>query len=676
MKQPEILAPAGGMEQLTAAVRCGADAVYLGARAFNARMGAENFDDLTRTVSYCHARGVRVYVTFNTLFTESETQKALETLQSIAASGADAVLAADMGSVRLIRRCCPALPIHASTQMTVHSPEGVRLMKDMGFSRVVLARELTREEIAACAAVEGIETEVFVHGALCMSVSGQCFLSSVLGGRSGNRGQCAQPCRLDFSNGRRRYVLSLKDLSLMDKIRDLQSLGVDSLKIEGRLKRPEYVAAAVTECRRAREGGKPDMETLEKVFSRSGFTQGYYTGQRDARMFGIRTAEDNEKTRQVLSALRDSYRREYGRIPLDMTLTCRRNAPVRLEAACPGAETVCEGPLPQEAENRALTPEEAKAALQKLGGTAFVPGAVECRIDPGLFVPGAVLSALRREGADRLSNALAEPRSWPFEPPAEAPVPDRPLPLRRAFLTGEKQWTPELCRLFDRVYLPLSCLTEERLLSFGDRLCGRTERFVFGPEEERQRALLARLAALGLRECAVSNPAGIRLCREAGLGMYGEASLGILNSLSLRQYGALGLSGADLSFESPLPNLRRVRGMPRGMAVYGKLPLMSFRSCPLRGGNGCGGCPGGGTLTDRTGESFPVQCHQRQYSVMLNPRPLYMGDLRQEIPEGMGVSFYFTDETAAECLEAVRRFDQGLPWPGPFTRALYRRDLK
>ena len=232
MKKAEILAPAGGPEQLTAAVRSGADAVYLGQKAFNARMGADNFDDLAAVVSFCHARGVRVYVTFNTLWKQSETEDAVRALKNVADSGADAILAADMGTVFLARECCPSLPLHASTQMTVTSAAGVRLMRDMGFSRCVLAREMSREEIREAAKVEGIETEVFVHGALCMSLSGQCFLSSVLGGRSGNRGRCAQPCRLDFSSGGREYVLSLKDLSLVDKIAELEAMGVDSLKIE------------------------------------------------------------------------------------------------------------------------------------------------------------------------------------------------------------------------------------------------------------------------------------------------------------------------------------------------------------------------------------------------------------------------------------------------------------
>ncbi len=679
MKKAEILAPAGGMEQLVAAVRCGADAVYLGSRAFNARMGAENFDDLKGAVSYCHARGVRVYVTFNTLFTEGEKKQAEDTLRRIAESGADAVLATDLGAVRLMKACCPAMPMHASTQMTVHSPRGVLQMRDMGFSRVVLARELTREEIRACAAVEGIETEVFVHGALCMSVSGQCFLSSVLGGRSGNRGQCAQPCRLDFSNGRRGYALSLKDLSLMEKIRELESMGVASLKIEGRLKRPEYVAAAVTACLRAREGETPDMETLERVFSRSGFTSGYYTGQRDERMFGVRTGEDAERSRAVLSGLRDSYRREYPRIPVDLYLTCQTDRPVTLSAVCEGARAECVGPLPVPAEKTPLTAPDAEKALGKLGGTPFWARRVECRTDEGLFVPASVLGALRREAAEQLSNALSLCRPWPFEPFADAQVrPSRSLQGERlAFLTLESQLTEALVSRFDRVYLPLRFLTPERLAAFGEKLCGRTERFLFGPAEEEERALLASLAAQGLKECAVSNPAGLRLCLEAGVAMYGEATLGLLNSLSLKQYLSLGLRGADLSFENPVKNLRRVAASgPCGMAVYGKLPLMSFRSCPLRGKDGCGACPGGGCLSDRTGERFPIQCHRRQYSVMLNARPLYMGDRKADLPSGVAQSFYFTDETAAECLEAVLRFDRGQPWPGPFTRALYTRELK
>ena len=678
MKKAEILAPAGGPEQLTAAVRSGADAVYLGQKAFNARMGADNFDDLAAVVSFCHARGVRVYVTFNTLWKQSETEDAVRALKNVADSGADAILAADMGTVFLARECCPSLPLHASTQMTVTSAAGVRLMRDMGFSRCVLAREMSREEIREAAKVEGIETEVFVHGALCMSLSGQCFLSSVLGGRSGNRGRCAQPCRLDFSSGGREYVLSLKDLSLVDKIAELEAMGVDSLKIEGRLKRPEYVSAAVTACRLARDGGKPDMDTLRKVFSRSGFTQGYYTAQRNASMFGIRVREDEEKSREVLGGIRENYRREYPRLPLDAVFAAYPGEKAKLTFTCGDRTVDVLGPVPEKAENRELSGESVRAVLEKLGGSAFYLRKSTLHCAPSLFLSASDVGAMRREAAGMMSETLGHITPWSFTPCAIPGTDGHASPvLRRIFLSAREQLTDETAAFADLVYLPLSQIDEDLIRRWPGKIRGRADRVLFGAEEENERKLLREKRALGLKEVSVSSPAGIALATEEGFEMYGECTLGIMNGCAVRQYAALGLSGCDLTFECALDEMKDIPPLiPLGCAVYGRLPLMTFRSCPLRGKDGCGKCPGGGEVKDRYGLSFPVSCHGRRYSVMLNPLPLYMGDKAGLIPGGISHSFYFTVESAAECASVLGRFRSGRPWEGPFTRALYFRPVK
>ena len=678
MNKAEILAPAGGPEQLTAAVRSGADAVYLGQKAFNARMGADNFDDLAAVVSFCHARGVRVYVTFNTLWKQSETWDAIRAMRNVAESGADAILAADMGTVFLARECCPSLPLHASTQMTVTSPAGVRLMRDMGFSRCVLAREMSREEIREAAGVDGIETEVFVHGALCMSLSGQCFLSSVLGGRSGNRGRCAQPCRLDFSAGGREYVLSLKDLSLVDKIAELEAMGVDSLKIEGRLKRPEYVSAAVTACRRARDGETPDMATLEKVFSRSGFTQGYYNAQRNASMFGIRAKEDEEKSREVLGGIRDNYRREFPRLPLDAVMTAYPGEQARLEFTCGDRSVSVRGPVPEKAENRELDEAVVRAVLEKLGGTAFYLRESALRSAPSLWLSASAVGAMRREAAAMMSEALGRVEPWPFAPCAVPDAGRSAFPvLRRVFLSSREQLTDETAAFADLIYLPLSQISQSFIRQYPGKIRGRIDRVLFGAEEENERKALREKHALGLEGVSVSSPAGIFLAKEEGMEMYGECTLGIMNGCALEQYARLGLAGCDLTFECALDEMKLIpQVIPLGCAVYARLPLMTFRSCPLRGKDGCGKCPGGGEVRDRYGLSFPVSCHGRRYSVMLNPRPLYMGDKAGLIPEGISHSFYFTLESAAECAAALRRFRGGLPWDGPFTRALYLRPVK
>ena len=396
-KHAEILAPAGGEAQLRAAVLCGADAVYLGLRGFNARAGAENFDEntLPQTVGWCHARGVRVYATLNTLVTDRELPQWLHSLDAVAAAGVDGVLVQDLGLAKIIRQRYPTLPLHASTQMTIHNLAGARLLEEMGFAQVVLARELSKEEIAAICAGTSMRCEVFVHGALCMSVSGQCYLSSVLGERSGNRGRCAQPCRLDFKSHGRGYALSLKDLTLTDRLRELEALGVASFKIEGRLKRPEYVAAAVTACRQSLAGEVPDLETLQSVFSRSGFTDGYYTARRDLTMFGTRTREDAAAAAAVLGKLSALTRNEVGRLPVDMVLTMAPGEPATLAVTDGTHRVEVAGEVPQTALTRPTDEELARRALEKCGGTPFYLQNLTCHIGEGLMLPLSALNRLR-----------------------------------------------------------------------------------------------------------------------------------------------------------------------------------------------------------------------------------------------------------------------------------------
>ena len=427
----EILAPAGSPEALTAAVRCGADAVYLGVGRFNARRAAHNFapEDMPETVRYCHARGTAVHLALNTLVREDEMRDALALAEQACAWGVDALIIQDRGLARRIHAAAPDMPLHASTQLSCHTPSGVEELRDYGFSRVVLAREMSREEIAECVGL-GCETEVFAHGALCMCVSGQCLLSAMLGGRSGNRGMCAQPCRLPFAPAGGgpagdRTALSLKDLCLLDYVEQLREAGVDSLKIEGRMKRPEYVAAAVTAYRAAADGQPVDRqltEDLQAVFSRSGFTDGYYRGRRDAALFGSRRREDvTAATAEVFSRLHRLYDRENPRVPLALTFTMRAGEPVRLEGRSGDTAVQAEGPVPEAAVHRPLSAQRAAEQLRKTGGTPFLPPEVDCRMADGLTVPLSALNALRREVCDRLLDMRGEtaPVSFTYtqEPP-------------------------------------------------------------------------------------------------------------------------------------------------------------------------------------------------------------------------------------------------------------------
>ena len=308
MKKIELLAPAGNLESLLAAVHSGADAVYFGYGELNARRNAKNFDEdsLREASRICKERGVKMHMTVNTMVYDREYEQVMRTLEIACRYGIDALIVQDLGVAALVRKAAPEMPMHASTQLTVHNLSGALEAKQLGFSRVVLAREMSRSEIAAIASQAQIETEVFVHGALCMCVSGQCYMSSVIGERSGNRGLCAQPCRLPFSSGRKGdsgYALSLKDLSLAHRVQELVQLGVDSFKIEGRMKRPEYVAAAVSQFKQALEGQQADMDLMAAVFSRSGFTSGYFDGKLGREMFGTRQKEDVLSAAGVLGEL-------------------------------------------------------------------------------------------------------------------------------------------------------------------------------------------------------------------------------------------------------------------------------------------------------------------------------------------------------------------------------------
>ena len=684
-KHAEILAPAGGEAQLRAAVLCGADAVYLGLRGFNARAGAENFDEntLPQTVGWCHARGVRVYITLNTLVTDRELPQWLHSLDAVAAAGVDGVLVQDLGLAKIIRQRYPTLPLHASTQMTIHNLAGARLLEEMGFAQVVLARELSKEEIAAICAGTSLRCEVFVHGALCMSVSGQCYLSSVLGERSGNRGRCAQPCRLDFKSHGRGYALSLKDLTLTDRLRELEALGVASFKIEGRLKRPEYVAAAVTACRQSLAGEVPDLETLQSVFSRSGFTDGYYTARRDLTMFGTRTREDAAAAAAVQGKLSALTRNEVGRLPVDMVLTMAPGEPATLAVTDGTHRVEVAGEVPQTALTRPTDEELAHRALEKCGGTPFYLQNLTCHIGEGLMLP---LSALNRLRAAALT-ALAEARSvvvpYPQAPAAAGEPAGRARPTGAprlgCRLAAAAQMTPAIRRGGGRLSLPLHELAErpELLETGAERWVAELPAFCAPQQEEAVMRALRKLKEQGLTAALCGNLGSLLMAREAGLRIIGDYGLNIIKSPAAQQAVALGCDEITLSFECERNAARNIDSpVPIGVIAYGRLPLMLLRNCPGKTAAGCGDCLGINHITDRRGEDFPLQCQNRQYTHLLNPRPLFLSDRLPEWDFCDFLTLRFTTETPAECDEVLKMYQTGAAPAGPFTRGLYYRTLK
>ena len=689
---PEILAPAGSPEALRAAVRCGADAVYLGASAFNARQGAHNFDTaaLREAVSYCHARGVAVHLTLNTLVRQDELHAALKVAEEACVLGVDALIVQDVGLARRIRAAAPGMALHASTQLSCHTPSGVRFLRDSGFSRVVLAREMSRDEIAACAG-QGCELEVFVHGALCMCVSGQCYLSAMLGGRSGNRGLCAQPCRLPFApadSGRRaregEAALSLRDLSLQAYGADLAALGVDSLKIEGRLKRPEYVAAAVSVYRAAVRGEAPApglSEDLQAVFSRSGFTDGYYADQRGGGMFGTRRREDVQAAAPVLSRLERLYDKETGRVPVTLTFAMTADEATLTAADGEGRTVTVAGDPPQPAVNHPLDAERAAAQLGKTGGTPF-RAAVHCRMDEGLSLPLSQLNAMRRQALGQLLEERGRPRPVPFNReavperrPALADKPARPLLIARLARPDQLAGAGEA----DRVFLPLSA-PEDLLRRHAEdgRLGVEIPRGLFGAEEAARRAL-ARAAQAGARYALCGNVGAIDLAREAGLLPVGGFGLNITNGEALAFFADRGLAAATLSMELTFRQTAFAadRPLPAGLLVYGRQPLMLTRNCPRRSaGQHCEGAPNAACgLTDRRGVTFPLAC-AGGCAELLNSVPLYWADRLEEVPRLDFWLLHFSTESPEEVENLTRTYHRGGAVMDGITRGLYKRGVE
>ena len=403
-RKPEILAPVGGEEQLYAAVRCGADAVYFGLQNFNARRNASNFngENLQSSIDYCHEHNCKVNITINTLVHDNEIEEMHKAVDTAANAHADALIIQDFAVAKYVKEKYPNLPMHASTQMAVHNSEGVKILKDYGFKQFVLARELSLDEIKAIYDKTGEDLEVFVHGAHCMSVSGNCYMSAFIGGRSGNRGLCAQPCRLDWNLNGRECALSLKDLSYINHIQQLSDAGVKTLKIEGRMKRPEYVAEAVTQCRNAADGKAVNTEDLRSVFSRSGFTDGYLTGKRNIDMFGYRTKEDVTAAAGVLPRLSKLYEKEPQTIPVDMHLYVYADKPARLDLSDGTHKVSASGDIPQIAKNLPLDFEYAKKSLAKTGGTPYYLDKLFVDCGEGLMLPASALNALRRSALEKL----------------------------------------------------------------------------------------------------------------------------------------------------------------------------------------------------------------------------------------------------------------------------------
>lgn len=693
----ELLAPAGSMEALRAAVCNGADAVYLGADTFNARINARNFSaaDLQEAVVYCHVRGVKVHLTLNTLVLDREMPRAAELIRLAASCGVDAFIVQDLGVVSLCRQLAPDVPIHASTQMSIHSLEGVMEAAALGCSRVVLARELPAEEIAHICKKSPVEIEVFVHGALCMCYSGQCYLSSVIGRRSGNRGQCAQPCRLPYGYGRfesTRYPLSLKDNCLAGELDELRRMGVASIKIEGRMKRPEYVAIVTRAYRTVLNGGKltpSDLQELETAFSRQGFTDGYFRGQTGSDMFGRR--QEGEDTADLFASARATYEQgEPQRIGVRFYAMIRRGEPAQLAVEDPDGNLCrARGPVPEQAVYRSLTPQDLEQQLKKTGGTPYLCTAVRSSLDPDLMLPASAINAMRRDviaelTAKRGRAAPARLNAYD-EPPRYDGIAGEPQ-LTIAVRTAGQITSRMLSMKPTVLYVPLSELAEHpdlrQRVSVETQLAAILPRVIWSGELAPVARQLRTVYEMGVRQVLAGNLGQLHIARAAGFAVRGDFGLNIVNSRAMRYLREQGLDSQLLSFELTLPQIRDIsKAVPAELLIYGRLPLMLMENCVMKNRTGICACQTGTVrLVDRVGEEFPIvkdpgTCR----NVLLNGKKLYLLDKKDAL-RGMGLwalRLQFTTENPGEIDKVLMDYQGRAVFDaGSYTRGLYSRGVE
>ena len=691
----ELLAPAGSMEALRAAVQNGANAVYLGCGTFNARQSAKNFtpETLKDAVKYCHIRGVQVHLTLNTLVSDKEIPALTELIRHAALCCVDAFIVQDLGVVQICRQIAPHIPVHGSTQMTVHSLPGVQLCAAMGCKRVVLSRELSREEIRYICANSPIEIEVFAHGALCMCYSGQCYMSAMIGGRSGNRGRCAQPCRQSYGyhHWESKYPLSLKDNCLVQYLQELEDMGVASIKLEGRMKKPEYVATVTAVYRKALDEGVVTdsmKQALHTAFNRQGFTDGYYTSRVDRKMFGIR--EDTFDDPEWLQAARNSY--ENGETQLvDISF----HASVTVDGSSltvydpEGRSCTVPGPRPELARNVPLSGAALAQRLAKTGGTPYRCVEVRTHIDPGLIISAASINAMRRDVLNQLTALRARREDHPLRRPSPIPNYKGPkgIPGLTIQVTSREQLTPKLlANEATLLYVPIHILMEDmpllqKLLRRG-RIAAVLPRIVHDDELPRLQHQMADLAAMGIRDVLVGNLGLLIPARQAGMRIHGDFGLNIYNSASMNVLRDLELASATVSFEMTLPQIRDVsKAVNTELIAYGRLPLMVTEHCLIKNRTGECSCQNASTkLTDKTGAEFPIiKDGNHCRSVLLNGKKLSWLDRQDDLAKlGLwAIRLYFTTENPREVDRVLSDYLSPEPFdPGACTRGLYLRGVE
>jgi len=691
----ELLSPAGSPEGVIAAVQNGADAVYMGMGAFNARRGAKNFTDeeFVKAVRYCHVRGCKVYVTLNTLVNDREMRDAVAAAKLASDAGADALIVQDLGMSYAIRCALPDIPLHASTQMSLHNLAGVEAAAEMGITRAVLARELSFEQIKFITKNASIETEVFVHGALCFCHSGQCYMSALIGRRSGNRGLCAQPCRLQYSLGGRMddHPLSLKDNCLVDQIRRLEEVGVASLKIEGRMKRPEYTGIVTgvyaKAIREQRNPDKEEMELLEKTFSRQGFTQGYFIGDK-LDMFGVRSEPDKDADKIFATARKQYAEGEMRRVPVHFYTVLEKGEHIKAIAFDDdGHKAIATGPVPERAKRQGLTEQYLIEQMFKTGGTPYNCIENKAKAEPGLYLPASEINELRRKLIAQLSaeREKAPERRTLRIPAPPVNVPAISDPARIYQVRTAEQLTPELAELKpDYIYFPAMELAENfdplrPFIDNGARPVAVMPRVITDDQSREVYAALEKLFDYGVNEALTGNLGHVFIARQAGMKVRGDFGLNAFNSYTLRVLQDAGFISATASFELRLAQIKAMaKPVDTELIIYGRLPLMVSDQCIIRQSAGRCNCQTPGQLSDRMGSVFPVVKEFGCRNVIYNAHKLYLADKRDDLYAlGLwGLRMLFTTESPRECVEVAKGY-LGLTdyKPNVLTRGLYYRGV-
>ena len=691
----ELLSPASSPEAVIAAVQNGADAIYMGLGNFNARRGAKNFTDeeFERSMRYCRIRGCKVYVTLNTLVNDREIAQAVESARLASQLGADGIIIQDLGLAYAIRQALPDIPLHASTQMSIHNLAGVEAAAEMGMTRAVLARELSLEQIKFITQHASIETEVFVHGALCFCQSGQCYMSALIGRRSGNRGMCAQPCRMQYSLGGRMddYPMSLKDNCLVDRLRELEDAGVACLKIEGRMKRPEYTAIVTKIYSKAlkehRQPSDEEMETLEKAFSRQGFTQGYFNGDKKD-MFGRREEPDKD-TEKLFTLARKGYSEgELRRVPVHFYTVAEKGMPVKAIAFDDdGNRAAAMGGVPEKARGQGLTATYITEQMFKTGGTPYNCVENRAQADPGLYLPASEINDLRRRLVSELSEQRAKPPirrvgKLPEKPKGKLPTGDPAMIFQ---VLTEEQLSPELAALKPQyLYVPLTLMTEklDLLRPFAEQgtiPVAVLPRVIADNEAAAVYDMLSRMFDQGVNEALVGNLGHAMLAKKAGMKLRGDFGLNTFNSLSMEVIRQAGFISATASFELRLSQIRdMIKPLDTELIIYGRIPLMVSDQCIIRQSAGRCNCQTPGQLSDRMGSVFPVVKEFGCRNVIYNAHKLYLADKAEDVyaAGAWGLRMMFTTEGMRECVEVAKGY-MGLSdyKPNVLTRGLYYRGV-